>query len=144
MRTIILVLIMLTLCAPLQSLADNQPINIRTSYLDKTYIEAGTLKIRFSKFKPAVLKFNNGNVEIQAENSTNKFVTFYPQRLSFVDNYNDQINILAILSSNDYFTATERLIAPGAKIKELYELNGKIQLPTRVFYEEKLIAIISE
>jgi len=38
----------------------------------------------------------------------------------------------------------DRRIAPGARVKESYSLSGKVRLPIRLYYDEKLLAEIFE
>jgi len=38
----------------------------------------------------------------------------------------------------------DRRIAPGAHIKEIYTLNGKVRLPARIYYDEKLLTEIAD
>jgi hypothetical protein len=125
------------------ALADDQPVRVRTSELERTPLAAGPLKITLTQFRGSFLKVGNGSVEAQVENTSTGFSTFSPQRLSFVGSDNKQTDVLAIGQSGDrYWPAMDRRIAPGAHIKEFYALNGKVHLPARIYYDEKLLAEI--
>lgn len=145
--------LVLALLIPLCAVADDQPARIRVSDLDKTPIAAGPLKIRITKLKGSFMKLGNGSIEVVVENGSTGFETFSPHRLSLVDKDNVQVNVLA--SRRNYRTMPpyypgmptsplDRRIAPGARIKESYALSGRMHLPIRLYYEEKLLAEIVE
>lgn len=153
MRTILLALVA-SLLIPLYAVADDQPARIRISNLDKTPIAAGPLKIRITKLRGSFLKLGNGSIEVDVENGSTAFETFSPQRLSLVNNDNVQVNVMA--SRHNYYrtvppydpkfptTGLDRRIAPGARVRESYSLTGKVHLPLRLYYDEKLLAEIVE
>ena len=72
MRPIIFTLFIVMLFAPFHIFADDQPVNVQTSALDKTFFEVGTLKFRFTKFRSKFLKFTNGYIEVEVENISNR------------------------------------------------------------------------
>jgi hypothetical protein len=141
------------LVIPLSAVADDQPARIRVSDLDKTPIVAGPLKIRITKLRGSYLKLGNGTIEVEVENVSPGFETFSPQRLSLINRDNIQINVVG--TKRYYRTVPpydpripsgplDRRIAPGARIKESYSLSGKVHLPIRLYYDEKLLAEIVE
>lgn len=135
----------LVLLVTLVASASDQPtIRVRTSDLSRTALTAGPLKITLAQFRGSFLKIGGGSVEAQVENTATEFITFSPQKLSFVGSDNSQADVLAIQSGEHYWPAVERRIAPGARIKEFYALNGKVRLPARLYYDEKLLAVISD
>lgn len=135
--------ILLVLLIALVASATDQPAaRIRVSELDRTPLTAGPLKITLTKFRGSFLKVGGGSIEAQVENTSAEFSVFSPQRLSFVGSDNSQADILAIQSGDRYWCALDRRIAPGARTKEFYALNGKVRLPARVYYDEKLLAEI--
>lgn len=153
MRSILFSLV-LSLLIPLCVAADDQPARIRVSDLGKTPIAAGPLKIRISKLKGSFMKVGNGSIEVEVENGSAGFESFSPQRLSLINKDNLQINVVGA-RRNSYRTvppydprmpggALDRRIAPGARIKESYSLSGKLHLPMRLYYDEKLLAEIVE
>jgi hypothetical protein len=100
------------------------------------------------------LKLGSGSIEVVVENVSNAFETFSPQRLSLVDKENVQVNVMA--SRRNYYRNVpsydpriptgplDRRIAPGARVKETYSLSGRVHLPIRLYYDEKLLAEIVE
>lgn len=145
--------LVLALLIPLCVAADDQPARIRVSDLDKTPIAAGPLKIRITKLRTSFLKLGSGSIEVEVENIGTGFETFSPPRLSLINKDNIQINVVGSRHSYrtvppyDPRTPTGPLdlrIAPGARIKETYSLSGKVRLPMRLYYDEKLLAEIVE
>ncbi|HXG92154.1 MAG TPA: hypothetical protein VNN73_07250 [Blastocatellia bacterium] len=120
------------------------PIRVRASELDRMPLIVGSLKITLTQFRGSFLKVGSGSVEAQVENTATGFATFSPQKLSFVGSDNTQADVLAIQSGDQYWPAADRSIAPGARIKEFYALTDKVHLPARLYYDEKLIAVIVE
>jgi len=145
--------LVLALLIPLCAVADDQPARIRVSDLDKTPIVAGPLKIRITRLRGSYLKLGNGSIEVEVENVSSGFETFSPQRLSLINHDNIQINVVG--TKRYYRTVPpydpripsgplDRRIAPGARVKESYSLSGKVHLPIRLYYDEKLLAEIVE
>jgi hypothetical protein len=142
----------LALLIPLCAAADNQPAQIRVPDLNKTPITAGAFKIRITKLSGNFLKFGNGSIELEVENVSAAFGTFSPRRLSLVNRDNVQVNVvnarhgdyrtLTPYDPNEPTAALDRRIAPGARIKESYRLSGRLHLPMRFYYDEKLLAEI--
>jgi hypothetical protein len=146
--------LVLALLIPLCAVADDQLARIKVSDLEKTPIAAGPLKIRITKLRGSFLKLGSGSIEVVVENVSNAFETFSPQRLSLVDKENVQVNVMGSRHSS-YRTAPpydprtptgplDRRIAPGARVKETYSLSGRVHLPIRLYYDEKLLAEIVE
>jgi len=142
------------LLIPFCATADNQPTQIRVPDLNKTPITADAFKIRITKLSGSFLKFGNGSIDLEVENVSAGFETFSPRRLSLVNKDNIQVNIVNA-RHGDYRTlppydpnvptaALDRRIAPGARIKESYRLSGRLHLPMRFYYDEKLLAEIVE
>jgi hypothetical protein len=146
--------LVLALLIPLCAIADDQPARIRISDLDKTPIAAGPLKIRITRLRGSFMKLGSGSIEVEVENGSTGFETFSAQRLSLVDKENVQVNVTASRRSSYRSvppydpripsSPLDRRIAPGARIKESYSLSGKVSLPIRLYYEEKLLAEIVE
>jgi hypothetical protein len=146
--------LVLALLIPLCAVADDQPARIKVSDLEKTPIAAGPLKIRITKLRGSFLKLGSGSIEVVVENVSNAFETFSPQRLSLVDKENVQVNVMA--SRRNYYrnvppyepgiptSPLDRRIAPGARVKETYSLSGRVHLPIRLYYDEKLLAEITD
>ena len=146
--------LVLALFIPLCAVADDQPARIRVSDLDKTPIAAGPLKIRITKLRGSFLKLGSGSIVVEVENASTGFETFSPLKLSLVDKNNVQVNVMT--SRRSYYRTVppydsgvpvsplDRRIAPGARVKENYSLSGKVHLPIRLYYDEKLLAEIVE
>lgn len=152
MRSILLALA-LGLFIPLCAVAGDQPARVRVSDLEKTPIAAGVLKIRITKLRGSFMKFGNGSIEVDVENASTGFETFSPNRLSLVDRDNLQVNVMVPKRNHSTVPAydprvplspLDRRIAPGARVKESYSLSGKVHLPIRLYYDEKLLAEIVE
>jgi hypothetical protein len=152
MRSTLFTLV-LALLIPLFVAADDQPVRIRVSDLDKTPIAAAPLKIRITKLRTSFLKLGSGSIEVEVENIGTGFETFSPQRLSLINKDNIQINVVG--SRHSYRTVPpydpgmptsplDRRIAPGARVKETYSLSGRVHLPIRLYYDEKLLAEITD
>jgi hypothetical protein len=153
MRCCLLSLILVSLI-PSFATADDQPVRIRVDDLDKTPIAATPFKIRITKLRAGFLKLGNGSIDVEVENISSAFETFSPQRLSLINKDNVQVNIVA--GKHTYYRTmppydpkipvgpSDRRIAPGARIKEGYGLSGKLHLPIRLYYDEKLLAEIVE
>lgn len=124
--------------------AGDQTPHVRVSDLYKTPLLAGPLKITITGFRGSFLKLGNGSIQMQVENTSTQFATFSPHLLSFVSNGDDQADVLATWYSNQYLPAVDRKIAPGARIKETYTLTDRVHLPARIYYDEKLLAVISD
>jgi hypothetical protein len=145
--------LVLALLIPVCVAADDQPARIRVADLDKAPIAAGPLKIRITKLRGSFMKLGSGSIEVEVENVATGFETFSPQRLSLINKDNIQVNVVGTrrnynrtVPPYDPRTAgpLDRRIAPGARIKESYSLSGKVHLPMRLFYDEKLLAEIIE
>lgn len=134
----------LVLLAPLHAVADNPPKHIRVAEISKTPLVAGPFTLSFIKFS-ASPRLGNGRIEVVVENSSTGFATFYPQRLSLVGEDNVQVDVLGTWTGESSLVPPrDRRIAPGARTKELYYLDGRLSLPARLYYDEKLLALITD
>jgi hypothetical protein len=153
MRTTAFTLIA-ALLIPVCAAADDQPARIRVDDLDKTPIAATPFKIRITKLRASFLKLGSGSIDVEVENVSAVFETFSPQKLSLINKDNVQVNVVA--GKRSYYRTVppydpripagplDRRIAPGARIKEGFGLSGKLHLPIRLYYDEKLLAEIVE
>jgi hypothetical protein len=137
----------LILLTPLAVLAFQAQSNqVRKDELRGRPFTAGPLKITIIDLYGGGIAFPSGQVSIMVENTSDEFTTFDPQRLSFVDNYNNQVDIFGITRHHQDKTwivaAESKRIGPKARIKNLYSLTDKAPLPLRVYYEDKLLATI--
>jgi hypothetical protein len=89
-------------------------------------------------------------ITIVVENTSNNFMTFDPRRLTFIDKYNNQIDIGGQYAEvyrpgvSSLVAPVERRIWSKAWIKHSYTLTNKVELPARLYYEDKLLATIIE
>jgi hypothetical protein len=153
MRSTLFALVV-ALLIPLCAVADDQPVRVRVSELEKTPIAAGPLKIRITRLRGSFLKFGNGSIDVEVENDSTGFQTFSPQRLALVDRDNEQVNVMSpkrgshrtvpMYDPRVPTSPLDRRIAPGARVKESYSLTGKAQFPIRLYYDEKVLAEIVE
>jgi hypothetical protein len=126
-----------------------QTEQVRKGELNSRPFSAGALKITLAEFYGGGILKSNGNLIIEVQNSSEDFTTFDPRRLSFIDKDDNQADILG-LAGNDgvewkrTLPAEIKRIGPKAKIKNLYDLTGKVRLPARLYYEDKLLGTIIE
>ncbi len=143
------------LIIPLCVAADDQSQRIRLSDLDKTPVVVGPFKIRIARLnRSTFLGLGGGHIKVEVENTSSGPETFYPQRLAIVNRDNFQVSVWA--GKRRYYgtvppydpripvTSLEIRITPGARIREVYSLSGKVRLPARLFYDDKLLAEIVE
>ncbi|HYV06090.1 MAG TPA: hypothetical protein VFB82_15945 [Blastocatellia bacterium] len=142
---VVIVLILL----PVLSIARDEPERVGKSELHKHSFAVGELRITITRFWPGSL-LSRGYVAVKAENTSSSAVVYNPQRLSFISNNNRQVNTRGRrqtggLGRDDsgLDIAQPREIAPNAYIKEFYELDGRVRLPARLFYEAKVLALIT-
>lgn len=128
--------------------AQNEPKQISRSDLTSQSFVAGDLKITLKKFWAGSL-LSRGYVEVRVENLSAAAKTFNPQRLSFVGKDAKQVNIRGRRQTGPVHpddraieVALPRDVAPGAYLKELYELDGRVRLPARLIYEGEELAVI--
>ena len=122
----------LILLAPLVVLAfQAQADQFRKRDLKSRPFTAGSLKITLISLdgliddvlEGGMLKFVNP-IYIEMENTSDKFTSFDPRRLSFVDKANNQVDVRGLIPYEDRWlggkelsAAEERRIAPNARIK---------------------------
>lgn len=146
-RKLFTVLILLTLL-PAFIAAQGEPERVRRAEIEDHTFVAGELKIILKRFWAGSL-LTRGYIEVRAENSSSSAVTFNPQRLSFVGKDGKQVNIRGRRQTGPVHpddrqidVAQPREVAPGAYVKELYELDGRVRLPAQLIYEGKELAVI--
>ncbi len=148
MKRKLFTILILMLILPASSAAGDEPERVRKAEIENRPFAVGELKITLKRFWAGSL-LTRGYIEVRAENSSAAPATFNPQRLSFVGKDGKQVNIRGRRQTGpvhpddrqlDY--AQPREIAPGAYVKELYELDGRVRLPARLVYEGKELAVI--
>ncbi|HJQ71203.1 MAG TPA: hypothetical protein VKA70_19660 [Blastocatellia bacterium] len=146
-RKLVTILALIALL-PAGATAQDQPERIRRGEIESRTFAVGELKITLKKFWAGSL-LTRGYIEVRAENASSSAVTFNPQRLSFVSKDGKQVNIrgrrqMGPVHPDDRHidVAEPREVAPGAYVKEFYELDGRVRLPARLVYEGKELAVI--
>jgi hypothetical protein len=82
-------------------------------------------------------------VEVEIHNPTDTPIVFNPFRLSFVKADGRQLDVLAVpLWGEHTADAHEILVLPKARVRQLYFLNGRINLPAKMYYDARLLAEI--
>ena len=146
-RELLTILILIALL-PVAAAAGDEPERIRRSDIERRTFAVGELKITLKKFWAGSL-LTRGYIEVRAENASQSAVTFNPQRLSFVGKDGKQVNVRGrrqtgfnLPEEPQIEVAQPREVAPGAYVKEFYELDGRVRLPARLVYEGKELAVI--
>jgi hypothetical protein len=137
------------LLTPLAVLAlQAQADQVRKGDLKSKPFTRDPLKLTLIEFYAGGLASPSGNINIEVENTSDGFTTFDPRRLSFIDKDDNQVDILGLIGRNggrEWVIAAEaKRIGPKARIKHFYALTGKVRLPARLYYEDKLLATIIE
>ncbi|MGA9771018.1 MAG: hypothetical protein WBV94_18435 [Blastocatellia bacterium] len=123
--------------------AGDEPVSIPKSDLDTHPFTSGDLKITITGFRTGSL-LTRAAIRVRVENTSGNAATFNPQRLSFVISSNRQINVRPRRQGHQLDLLSPIEIAPGAYIKETYDLDGKVPLPARLFYEGRELASITD
>lgn len=122
--------------------------HVRKDDLKSWPFTRGPLKITITEFDTGGRLFANSRINIEVENTSDEFTTFDPRRLSFVDKNDNQVDILGLVGTDKrrewVIAAGDRRIGPKARIKHIYALTDKMQLPARLYYEDKLLATVIE
>ena len=141
------ILILLVLL-PAFTAAQDEPERVRRAEIEDRAFPVGELKITITRFWAGSL-LTRGFIEVRAENTSSATVTFSPQRLSFVGKDRRQVNIRGRRQTGPVHpddrqidVALPKDVAPGAYVKELYELDGRVRLPATLIYEGKELAVI--
>ena len=126
------------------NVAGDEPDSVRKSELETHPFTVGELKITITGFRTGSL-LTRPAIRVRVENASSSAATFNPQRLSFVASNNRQINIRGQRRSGKQFDFVQPIeIAPGAYIKENYDLDHKFDLPARLFYEGKEVVQVTD
>ena len=154
MRSLILSLLALIAISPHFVEAGAQTDSrVRASDLSRVPLTAGHLRITVTRFRDhGIFRFDRYvRIEMQIENTSSEFVTFSPQSLSFVESDNNQVHVLGIRifhggqdGEQSIMPAQDRKIAPGARIKVSYVLTDRVTPPARFYYDDKLLATITD
>ena len=148
MKRKLLTILILLILLPASTSARDEPERVRRTEIESRPFVVGELKITIKRFWAGSL-LTRGYIEVRAENSSSSAATFNPQRLSFVGKDGKQVNIRGRRQTGPVHpddrqidVAQPREVAPGAYVKELYELDGRVRLPARLYYEGRELAVI--
>ena len=126
------------------NVAGDEPATVRESGLKTHPFTVGGLKITITGFRAGSL-LTRAAIRVRVENISGSAATFNPQRLSFVGSNNRQVNIRGQRRAGNRFDLAQPVeLAPGAYIKETYDLDHKVDLPARLFYEGKELAQVTD
>jgi hypothetical protein len=147
MKSRTLFAVALILLTPLAVLAfQDEADKVRKGELKSRPFTTDTLKIRITDYYGGGISFPTGEVSIVVENTSGDYTIFDPQRLSFVDNDNHQVDILGVKlyvqTDNWLAEAESKRIGPKRWIKNHYTLTDKLHLPLRLYYDDKLLGMI--
>jgi hypothetical protein len=129
---------------------------IKKADLKKHPFQVGDLGVTISTFRPHLrdmLTFVRapGQIEVRVENTTAQGVEYSPRDLALVGSDGQQVSLrgriqLGIVNPDDdrLDPVQARTIAPGAKLKEFYELTGPVKLPARLYYGNQQLAVITD
>ena len=131
--------------------AQQTPVRIHLSAPPQP-VQAGPLKVRFVEFRSAGLfRIGEGWIRIEIENNSPDAVNFSPAQLYFVGKDGVQASILGTSRRElgtghreTFICATDRMIAPRARIRETYILSEKLRMPADFYYQDRLVATIQE
>src|SRR5262245_48990153 len=120
-----------------------QAEQVRNRELKNKAFTAGSLRITITKF----YEFNithQSFINIEIENTSGDIATFAPRLLTFIDKDDNQVDIVGQYSAtgSSLVAAEEKRVFPKARIKHRYELTDRVQLPARLYYEDRLLATI--
>jgi hypothetical protein len=113
-------------------------------------MQAGSLKFTLAEFKSAGLfRIGEGYIRVEIENNSSDAVNFSPSQLYFVGKDGVEASILGTTrrdarGDEPFICATDRMIAPRARIRETYVLSEKLRMPADFYYQDKLVATIQD
>ena len=137
----------LVLFSPLLLLAfQTTEKSVAISELKSSPFTAGPLKLTVTHFRGteffARYSHLQSGIQITVENTSDTFATFEPRRLSVVDKDNEQADVLGLDQDDEVYAAEIRRIAPEATINVHFILTARVDLPARIYYDDRLLGII--
>lgn len=112
----------------------------RESELSKHVFEIGKLRLTIRKLKGG----RGPYIAVKVDNPSDSAVVFDPQVLSLLNQGNEQVNTSSYPGSSGAPALGSRKVLPGAFLTQAYGLDHVVQLPARIYYDGKLLAIITE
>jgi hypothetical protein len=132
---------MILLAPMVVSAFQDQAEQVRNRELKNKSFTAGSLKITITSF----YAFNRQSfIHIEVENMSDDIATFVPQLLTFIDRDDNQVDIVGQYTpeGRSLVAAGDKRVRPKARIKHIYGLTDRVQLPARLYYEDKLLTTI--
>jgi hypothetical protein len=126
------------------SSAQDKAPTIREADLKNTSLAAsGDLTLTMLDLKGGLFGQAPIVIEVEIHNTSDTPVVFNPFRLSFVKADGRQVDVLSVpLWGEHTADAHEILVLPKAHIRQHYFMNGRINLPAKLYYDGKLLAEI--
>ena len=140
MRSILLLIAIVLFCFAEAAAQAPSAATFRESELGKHAFEIGQLRLTIRKLQGG----RGPYITVKVENPSDSAVVFDPQVLSLVNQGNEQVNTS---SYSLYYIAPAlptRKVLPGAFLTQTYGLDHIVELPARIYYDGKLLAIITE
>ncbi|MBI3652659.1 MAG: hypothetical protein HY231_16680 [Acidobacteria bacterium] len=125
--------------------AQDKEKQIRKSELIKSPMVTGPFRIIITKLRTAQLSLMRGDLYVEVQNTSHQFANFSPQKLTLVASDNLQLRVLTVTSKKgEEVCAADTKIVPGASLEEVYNLSDVVRLPVRLYYDEQLLAVITD
>jgi hypothetical protein len=84
-----------------------------------------------------------GGITVKVANTTNDFLTFSPARLIIVGADGNQATV-AMDQNTGIRAPAETQLGPGGRFETKYILTAGVTLPARIYYDQKLLAEITD
>ena len=139
MRSAVLAVAMSIFCLAAASAQAPAPATLRQSELSKHSFEIGQMNLTVQKFRRSGF---SPYIVVKVENSSDSPILFDPQVLSFVGKGNQQVDTGS--SAQGFIASPSRKVLPGAFIIETYLLDHPVELVARLYYDGRLLAVITE
>jgi hypothetical protein len=156
MRRVVLLAAVLLVDLPFATAFVQGSDRVRKANLKKHPFVIGSLRLTVSIFRPNLRDIPTfvrtpGQIEVRIENGSDRGVEYAPSKLSLVGSDDQQVNLRGRMQQGIVNPDDDRLeplqaktLAPGAKIKEFYELTGPVRLPARLYYGDQELAVITD
>jgi len=122
---------------PAQTGPSKPVLQCKSSELDRHPFEIGGMSLTITTLKKDV-------IWIQLKNNSDEFRVFQPEDLNVVGGDGNQLYIQTTTGSAPMTVTTRAHIAPGATLKQGYGLNHFVHFPAKIYFNEKLLAEISD
>ena len=130
--------------------AAQAPVEVKASDLKRSPFQAEGLTLTIRKlddyvFASADVRDTGGGfLTLTVENSSDRFVTFNPNRLALVGSDGKQSYPGTERRGADRIAATEVRVAPGASVEFEYNLTVRVRYPAKLYYGDTRLAEVRE